>query len=156
MIDKRLTLRLCSRLFSPLNIDEACIHLSIWKVRQNIGWKEMYSKVKDIERLLRDVNGSKEVRGARNIKKLLEFPLVDNVFHCLNLYQIVKFDCSWNNLTTLPESIGNLTSLQVLICSDNHLTILPESIGEMTSLQYLDCSGNRLPESDITTIHTVL
>jgi len=43
-----------------------------------------------------------------------------------------------NQLTTLPESIGNLTSLTTLYLEFNQLTTLPESIGNLTSLTYLD------------------
>ncbi|MHA1410777.1 MAG: leucine-rich repeat domain-containing protein, partial [Candidatus Odinarchaeia archaeon] len=41
-------------------------------------------------------------------------------------------------LTTLPESIGNLKSLQKLYLNRNQLTTLPESILNLTSLQLLN------------------
>ncbi|MFX1258962.1 MAG: leucine-rich repeat domain-containing protein [Promethearchaeota archaeon] len=53
-------------------------------------------------------------------------------------------------LTTLPESIGDLKSLQVLKLRYNKLSTLPESIGNLTSLIELDSSYNKLsalPES---------
>ncbi len=53
----------------------------------------------------------------------------------LNLYN--------QGLTTLPESIGNLTSLTHLRLNNNQLTNLPESIGNLKSLEILDLSTNK-------------
>ena len=55
-----------------------------------------------------------------------------------------------NELESLPESIGNLTNLQILYLHDNNLESLPESIGNLTNLQDLDLNENdleSLPES---------
>ena len=57
------------------------------------------------------------------------------------------FDCG---ISTLPESIGDLKSLQTLYLDNNKLTTLPESIGNLKSLTYLDLVNNQLttlPES---------
>ena len=61
-----------------------------------------------------------------------------------NLTQLKTFYCSSNKLTTLPESIGNLTQLQRICCKSNQLTALPESIGNLTQLQYFSCAQNQL------------
>ncbi len=53
-------------------------------------------------------------------------------------------------ISTLPESIGSLSSLQTLNLWGNELTTLPESISNLKSLKYLNLSGNQfstLPES---------
>ena len=53
-------------------------------------------------------------------------------------------------LTVLPESFGDLRSLQTLEIWRNKLTTLPESILELKSLQILGLGGNKLrtlPES---------
>ncbi|MBC8196394.1 MAG: hypothetical protein H8E60_00765, partial [Candidatus Marinimicrobia bacterium] len=47
-----------------------------------------------------------------------------------------------NSFTTLPESIGNLTSLTSLDLNYNSFTTLPESIGNLTSLTYLNLEYN--------------
>lgn len=47
-------------------------------------------------------------------------------------------------ISELPDEIGTLTSLQVLILSNNEITRLPESIGDLISLYSLDLSGNQL------------
>ncbi|MHA1386077.1 MAG: leucine-rich repeat domain-containing protein, partial [Candidatus Helarchaeota archaeon] len=55
-----------------------------------------------------------------------------------------------NQLTTLPESIGNLKSLKELYLEGNELTTLPESIGNLKSLKELYLRNNKLtalPES---------
>jgi len=59
-------------------------------------------------------------------------------------------DLEYNQLTTLPESFGNLSSLEYLYLSSNQLTTLPESIGNLSSLTYLYLYDNQLttlPES---------
>ncbi len=55
-----------------------------------------------------------------------------------------------NKLSTLPESIGDLKSLQILNLRYNQLSTLPESLSNLKSLQTLDLWGNKLttlPES---------
>jgi len=67
-----------------------------------------------------------------------------------NLSSLQTLFLNGNQLTTLPESIGNLSSLQTLVLNGNQLTTLPESITRLTSLQSLDLSINKfttLPES---------
>ncbi len=51
---------------------------------------------------------------------------------------------------TLPESLGNLKSLEYLNLSRNIIKTIPESIGELTSLRHLDLNENqitRIPET---------
>ncbi len=55
-----------------------------------------------------------------------------------------KLDLSNNQLSTLPESIGNLTSLEKLILDYNSITTLPKSIGKLTSLEELWVRNNQL------------
>ena len=53
-------------------------------------------------------------------------------------------------LTTLPESLWQLTQLQELYLSDSELSHLPESLGQLTQLREFDLGGNQLnhlPES---------
>jgi leucine-rich repeat protein SHOC2 len=54
-----------------------------------------------------------------------------------------------NNLTSLPESIGNLRNLSKLVLNNNQLTSLPESISNLTNLSELVLNNNltSLPES---------
>jgi internalin A len=60
------------------------------------------------------------------------------------LTQLQRLDVGLNQLTRLPESLGQLTQLQKLYVSHNQLTRLPESLGRLTQLQKLDVGGNQL------------
>ena len=63
---------------------------------------------------------------------------------------IVGLGLYYQGLTTLPKSIGEVSSLQELYLYYNQLTILPESIGELSSLEKLRLFSNKLtilPES---------
>ena len=77
--------------------------------------------------------------------------IIYNTFdEIVNYSKIIKLDCSCNQLTCLPESIGDLINLKELDFSYNKLTLLPESIENLINLKYLDCSNNKLtllPES---------
>ncbi|MFX1480472.1 MAG: tetratricopeptide repeat protein [Promethearchaeota archaeon] len=67
-----------------------------------------------------------------------------------NLTSLQRVDLSSNKLVTLPESFGNHSSLKVLVLSSNHLKVLPKSIGNLKSLEKLELSSNQLeilPES---------
>jgi internalin A len=51
----------------------------------------------------------------------------------------------WNNqLTTVPDSIGQLTNLTKLYLGNNQLTSVPEAIGQLTNLTKLYLTGNQL------------
>ncbi|MBP5092444.1 MAG: leucine-rich repeat domain-containing protein, partial [Abditibacteriota bacterium] len=64
------------------------------------------------------------------------------------------------NLTTLPESIGNLTGLYLLNLSFNKITALPASFGNLKNLKWLYLNNNgltSLPESfgNLTALRTL-
>jgi Leucine-rich repeat (LRR) protein len=61
----------------------------------------------------------------------------------------LNFD-QYQQLTSLPESIGQLTQLKSLNISKKQLTSLPESIGQLKQLLVIELTGNQLrslPES---------
>ena len=61
-----------------------------------------------------------------------------------NLSSLNKLYLRHNHLISLPESIGNLTNLAHLDLDCNHLSELPQSIDNLTSLIYLELSNNKL------------
>ncbi|WP_419196659.1 leucine-rich repeat domain-containing protein [Agarivorans aestuarii] len=56
--------------------------------------------------------------------------------------KITALDFRSNQLTRLPDSIGQLTQLTELDLHNNSLTTLPDSIGQLTQLTELDLSFN--------------
>uniref|UniRef100_A0A8C3WU80 Leucine rich repeat and sterile alpha motif containing 1 n=1 Tax=Catagonus wagneri TaxID=51154 RepID=A0A8C3WU80_9CETA len=64
----------------------------------------------------------------------------------LSLATIKVLDLHDNQLTALPDDIGQLTALQVLNVEKNQLTSLPQSIGNLMQLQTLNVKDNKLKE----------
>ncbi|XP_078082206.1 E3 ubiquitin-protein ligase LRSAM1 [Mustelus asterias] len=67
-----------------------------------------------------------------------------------DLSMLKILDLHDNQLTSLPEDMGQMVSLQVLNVEQNHLKFLPNSLATLTQLQTLNVKGNRirkLPES---------
>lgn len=70
---------------------------------------------------------------------------------------IVRLDLRGEGITTIPEVIGDLSSLQELDLSTNRIRSLPSTIGRLTNLASLDVRNNLLTElpSEITYISTL-
>ncbi|XP_028612725.1 E3 ubiquitin-protein ligase LRSAM1 isoform X1 [Grammomys surdaster] len=64
----------------------------------------------------------------------------------LSLATIKVLDLHDNQLTALPDDMGQLTALQVLNVERNQLTHLPRSIGNLLQLQTLSVKDNKLKE----------
>ena len=67
--------------------------------------------------------------------------LPESIGQLSNLQKLSLFN---NNLSNIPDSIGNLSQLKVLNLSYNNLTSLPESIGQLSNLKVLYLHGNSL------------
>ncbi|QZA58427.1 leucine-rich repeat domain-containing protein [Candidatus Rhabdochlamydia porcellionis] len=61
-----------------------------------------------------------------------------------NLSQLTELDLSTNQLTTLPDTFGNLAQLIWLDLNTNQLTTLPDTLGNLARLAELDLSTNQL------------
>jgi internalin A len=61
-----------------------------------------------------------------------------------NVTSLTDLDLSGNRLADLPDWLGNLISLTDLDLSGNRLIALPDSLGNLTSLTKLDLSSNQL------------
>ncbi|XP_045052986.2 E3 ubiquitin-protein ligase LRSAM1 isoform X3 [Desmodus rotundus] len=76
--------------------------------------------------------------------ELSEVPF--GAFATCKVLQKKVLDLHHNQLTALPEDIGQLMALQVLNVERNQLTHLPRSIGKLSQLQTLSVKDNRLKE----------
>ena len=99
----------------------------------------------ELEKLI--AAAAKDGRTALDLRSNQLTTLPENIGELQNLQ---KLSLGGNQLTALPESIGGLENLQMLFLYANQLTALPESIGKLRSLQTLYLYSNQLrwlPES---------
>jgi len=96
------------------------------------------NNLKSIPEWIKNLGSLKKLSlgGNKDLSKVEEWICFLPLVMELNLYD--------NNIKVLPESIGLLESLEVLILHNNHLTTLPESFGKLSSLKKLDLSWNNI------------
>jgi len=95
-----------------------------------------------------------EIENQINLKydNIKEFELVNKIEHNTQMgftvdnYRISGIGLYSCEITTLPESIGFLSSLKVLGLGDNKLSNLPLSIKQLTSIQELKLDFNNFEE----------
>ncbi|WP_051786446.1 leucine-rich repeat domain-containing protein [Endozoicomonas numazuensis] len=89
------------------------------------------------------------VDAARPEEKSSRMDAVERVELCVERGE-KTLDLKGLNLTSLPNTVGDLTWLNVLSCEENELSELPESISKLTRLRELYCKKNclkKLPDS---------
>lgn len=59
-------------------------------------------------------------------------------------HHLIKLDLSSNQLTSLPDSLAELTVLQVLNLDKNHFIVLPAPVCQLPELQVLQIGQNDL------------
>lgn len=69
--------------------------------------------------------------------------LPDDIGQLSNLKQLYL---EWNNFTSLPSSFSQLSNLENLAISNNWLTALPNDFGNLTELSFLDLGYNQIAE----------
>ncbi len=72
-----------------------------------------------------------------DVEEILNYVTKENI-------TVRMLDLRLNELTTLPELIGDLQSLEILDLVNNELRTLPESIGRLQGLKQLHLRNNRL------------
>lgn len=89
-----------------------------------------------------------------NLSRLNLTSLPDNMFD--NEWMVQVLDLSFNQLISLPSSIGSLLYLRELWVNNNLLTSLPASMSNLTRLIRLQAGSNQLTQLYDFTPHTVI
>jgi hypothetical protein len=75
-----------------------------------------------------------------------DFPTIPSFIYSSfwNAHCVKQLSISHCNITSIPEGICALISLELMILDNNRLTSLPKSLGRIYALKCLDVSNNRL------------
>ncbi|KAH8871629.1 Leucine-rich repeat protein soc-2 [Schistosoma japonicum] len=75
---------------------------------------------------------------------ILDFTGIEKLKH------LVELHLSYNQISHLPDSIGELVSLEVLDLTSNRLEALPNGIGELVKLVQLEVESNQITSLPLT------
>ena len=56
---------------------------------------------------------------------------------CYNIEETIELDLSYNNITVIPNEIGNLINLISIDLSLNEIEFIPPEIGDLINLEIL-------------------
>ncbi len=79
----------------------------------------------------------------KNFSFKIKLLKVSNLSHQNTLVNLTALDLRANQLTSLPETIGDLKSLRFLDLRDNNLKSLPASIRNLKHLEKIDVRLNK-------------
>ncbi|TMC24743.1 MAG: leucine-rich repeat domain-containing protein, partial [Chloroflexi bacterium] len=108
------------------------------------------SVLKELEGLLRDRGYLQEGESIPVVLKDEIDTNESNIGFCAENNAVVALSVRYCGLTSLPESLGQLTNLRRLDLTGNQLTSLPEWLGNLVQLRRLYLDENQLtslPES---------
>ncbi len=91
-----------------------------------------------------DVDVLRELESLTGVKFSKSIDYVDFTEFTCALNRVSQLGIYKCNIKTLPKSIGDLKSLEVLKLTGNAIINLPESIGNLKSLRYLSIKHNNL------------
>jgi len=107
--------------------------------------KEIYKENPDtLKKITENYSNLKSQYVDSNILNLSFYGLTQLPDSIGNLNSLQGLELSRNDLSVLPDSIGNLGSLLYLFLKDNNLSVLPDSIGNLKSLKQLYLVFNKL------------
>lgn len=61
-----------------------------------------------------------------------------------NLSSLIELSLSSNQITTVPDAIGRLTNLAILEMRTNQIAVVPDAIGRLSNLKELDFYANQI------------
>ncbi|KAI4549443.1 hypothetical protein MG293_001773 [Ovis ammon polii] len=110
---------------------------------------EVLDQIQNLRELWMDNNALQVLPGVWLLKKLTTLKVDDNQLTMLpntigNLSLLEEFDCSCNELESLPSTIGYLHSLRTLAVDENFLPELPREIGSCKNVTVMSLRSNKL------------
>ena len=104
--------------------------------------RKLFKKNKDLKTAINNYDySSRELSLAL---KCLSTPVLELLIPILKHLELETLNLNFNQLKTLPESIGDLANLVTLNLVSNRLQTLPKSIGGLTNLKTLNLFKNKL------------
>ncbi|TKC46824.1 hypothetical protein EI555_002922 [Monodon monoceros] len=133
--------------FLPANFGRS-MHKLAQLERLDLGNNE-FSELRDVGATFSILKNSETLGLKGLLKKLTTLKVDDNQLTMLpntigNLSLLEEFDCSCNELESLPSTIGYLHSLRTLAVDENFLPELPREIGSCKNVTVMSLRSNKL------------
>lgn len=109
-----------------------------WRIMQYNLWKTIPNPDPRITRYVRTIHLSNSDLQNDDISRI-----------CNSFPNLVLLEVGHNNITEIPNTIGNLTELTFIDLADNRITHLPNSMGNLKKLKTVYLADNNIPVEDI-------